>query len=316
MKPLVYIEPVGNFGDDLNGWLWPRLIPECYGNIDGLLFLGIGTIIRATAPRDLFKVVFGAGYGYDEKPVPDERWHFRFVRGVETARALGLPDSMALTDGALLVRDFMQPSGGGTRAVFVPHHQSAYYADWGGICRDAGVDYMDSRRDVDTVLNAIRGARVVITESLHGAILADAFRVPWIAVNAYPQINEFKWRDWTGGVGLTHESHAISGVYDGSQRSWLIRGPQWLSGVRRRGTTDFTLHPIPKTRTNAETRDRAVKQLRLLAENGGAQRLSDERVCDELLERLREHVVALRREYPDLVAQAQALNNRHLPGSH
>jgi succinoglycan biosynthesis protein ExoV len=39
---------------------------------------------------------------------------------------------------------------------------------------------------------------------MHGAILADAFRVPWIAVSSSRSINSFKWNDWARSLGVTY----------------------------------------------------------------------------------------------------------------
>ncbi len=53
--------PKGNFGDDLNLWLWPRLAPEVCDEQDSTLFVGIGTILSHHIPAKPVKMVFGAG---------------------------------------------------------------------------------------------------------------------------------------------------------------------------------------------------------------------------------------------------------------
>jgi len=37
---------------------------------------------------------------------------------------------------------------------------------------------------------------------MHGAIVADAFRVPWKATRQVSNFNDFKWSDWTQSVGV------------------------------------------------------------------------------------------------------------------
>ncbi len=103
MKLFYYQDPGGNFGDDLNAWLWPRLIPELLDGDEGTLFVGIGSILDRRIPQEPRKVVFGAGVGYGLLPVLDERWQICCVRGPLTARALGLPSAAAVTDAAALV---------------------------------------------------------------------------------------------------------------------------------------------------------------------------------------------------------------------
>ena len=42
--------------------------------------------------------------------------------------------------------------------------------------------YVDPASGPRHVVDAIRSARLVVTSAMHGAIVADAFRVPWIRV--------------------------------------------------------------------------------------------------------------------------------------
>ena len=44
--------PSGNFGDDLNTWLWPTLLGENFFDTnEDTLFLGVGTILNQKIPR-------------------------------------------------------------------------------------------------------------------------------------------------------------------------------------------------------------------------------------------------------------------------
>lgn len=63
MNLYYYQDSVGNFGDDLNVWLWPKLLPGLFDQDDGLLFVGIGSFLRYKVPVSPFKIVFGSGVG-------------------------------------------------------------------------------------------------------------------------------------------------------------------------------------------------------------------------------------------------------------
>ena len=71
---LVYakMEP-GNFGDELNAYLWPRLFPKACSSDKAIDFIGIGTILSPMVARTRrCKVVFGSGAGYWKVPQVDE----------------------------------------------------------------------------------------------------------------------------------------------------------------------------------------------------------------------------------------------------
>jgi len=210
-------DPHGNFGDDLNPWLWSRLIPELIDDDGRTLFIGIGTVLRRDIPAGAGKVVFGAGVGYCKRPVLDERWRVYCVRGPETAAALGLDSALAMTDPAVLVRRFIDPAAEAARSgtAFIPHHESIHRAaaqgiDLQALAQSNGLMFIDPRTAVEEVLHAIRHAERIVTEAMHGAILADAFRVPWRAVRMYPHVLALKWIDWTASLRLAYRPTELS----------------------------------------------------------------------------------------------------------
>src|SRR5690606_15093137 len=94
----------GNFGDDLNLWIWPRLFPDLLDEDESELFVGIGSLLNHRLPPRLVKHIFGSGYGYGRPPDLSDGFIVHAVRGLETARLLGLSPSLAMSDPAVLVR--------------------------------------------------------------------------------------------------------------------------------------------------------------------------------------------------------------------
>lgn len=260
-----YKDPVGNFGDDLNPWLWPQLFPvsleHCFD--DETLFLGIGSILNhkiAEAPKK--KVIFGSGYGYGSLPTVTEDWHFFCVRGPLTAQVLGLPAHKAICDSALLVRELWEPAGRSSGDVaFMPHHVTAAHHDWREVCASLSIRYIDPADPIERTLNTIRNSSVVISEAMHGAIIADALRVPWIPVRTRPRIVDFKWQDWSTSLAIEH------------QFEWLP--PIWSHYHAERSKQ--LLHPAATTL--------ARERLRWLI-RFGRRRLSDEAVFQSVYDRL------------------------------
>lgn len=207
MKLFYYRDPVGNFGDDLNPWLWPKLLPDLIDDNEQDLFVGIGTILDKRIPQTPRKFVFGAGCGYGEPPaLPlDNKWRIYCVRGPLTARALGLPTSAAVLDPAVLVRPHVAAVTPRHGVSLMLHHKSHGFGQWKALCDDLGITFIDPRRPVDVTLRALAATCLLLTEAMHGAIVADALRVRWVPLKISHGILDWKWLDWTQSLGLPYE---------------------------------------------------------------------------------------------------------------
>lgn len=208
---LFYFEAkVGNFGDDLNAWIWDELLPGWQGWSETTRLLGVGTLLNARAPQVIdtgkCKLVVGSGVGYGDVPVLQDTgpWDIRAVRGPRSARALGLHEDLGHIDPAMMVAGFerfssVTPHGD---IVFVPHYQTMPRYDWPSICARAGVTLLSPSLPSHEVIAALAGAKAVIAESMHAAIIADAFGVPWRPVEISASFNHFKWLDWAESLKM------------------------------------------------------------------------------------------------------------------
>jgi succinoglycan biosynthesis protein ExoV len=144
------------------------------------------------------KLVAGSGYGgYEAKPVLDETWDIHWVRGPRTAAALGLSPALALGDPAVLVPKALGlPAANGQDIAFMPHFESAAWGAWRRAADLAGIRLIDPRDPPLEILRAIGGCKLLLSEALHGAIVADAMRVPWVAMRPLAHVHRAKWLDW------------------------------------------------------------------------------------------------------------------------
>ncbi len=196
----------GNFGDDLNPHVWRALLPDRVTEADFTL-VGIGSILNAktfeTIDRARPLVILGSGASYGPPPEIEPHWQLLALRGPLTARLLGREEA-AITDGAILLAacpglaPVSRPRSG---VVFMPHAMSAS-PHWQVAAAQAGMDYVDPSWPVLDVLERIGRARLVVTEAMHGAIVADALRIPWVPVRLSPRFDTFKWLDWTLSMGV------------------------------------------------------------------------------------------------------------------
>ncbi len=218
MKVIYYQSPNGNFGDDLNAVLWKEVLsPACFEADDAVL-LGIGSIFRddflsseATGRKRVFVLGSGAGTGPLPRRWPNAEWSILAVRGPLTAHVIGVPGA-AITDSAALLATTpaLLPTGPKrNEIVFMPHYNSVQYSRWPEICADLGMTFIDAHWPVERTIERIGRARLVITEAMHGAIVADTLRVPWVPVICSPAILPFKWVDWTESLDLDFRPLAL-----------------------------------------------------------------------------------------------------------
>ena len=173
-----------------------------------MLFRSIGTLLNEKVPKAVTKIVFGTGAGYGDPPVLDDSWKIYFLRGPLTASVLGVDKSMAVTDGAIMCAKYLPlPTNNSkrTKVGFMPHCSSAQYEGWERICQDMGLLYIDPRKKVDEVFQQLALLDRLLTEAMHGAILADTFRIPWVPIKTNKSILDFKWKDWCLSMNVPYK---------------------------------------------------------------------------------------------------------------
>ncbi len=346
MRLFYYRSIEGNFGDDLNALIWPRLLPDCL-EVGGeryredVQLIGIGTILGHRLPPAKLNIIMGSGVGYGPTPgrLDPTVFHTMAVRGPLSARVLRLPDECAVTDSAVLLHGLgpwgepgVESSGMGDAVsrrdvVFMPHHSAAATGGWELACREAGVVYLDPRGNCEALIRAIAGARLVIADAMHGAIVADVLRVPWVPVVSSLEINTFKWLDWTLSMRVPyrpvelplltpiqvarrtyktllaqrhHQANASAATaLDAHARDEALRPPAWLSAWRRsvlpvdRSTEPGGQRRSLLTEPWRRQLDKAIAVLQRLTEVPGV--LSDERVLHARHTTYEDRLEALRR---------------------
>lgn len=202
MKIHMY-EHFPNFGDALNKHLWSLYFDKWLKRNDDILMFGIGTLLGQKIEHKGRVIVCGSGCGYE----PDieavrKNWKIFFVRGPRTASILQLPNELAITDPAILTPECFPKAPPSGRVAFIPHWETSRNPLWNRVCASAEIDYIDPLAPVADVVAKISAAKMVITEAMHGAIIADAYRVPFVPVSTSPRINHFKWQDWAESLSI------------------------------------------------------------------------------------------------------------------
>lgn len=224
---------LGNFGDDLNPWIWKQLIPEVFENEDtSTLFVGIGTLLNEFLPPSPKKIIFGSGAGYGNVDVNNDRFKIYFVRGRLTANLLGISTEKAITDPAILVRSLYTPKKVEKyyKYSYMPHHLESEMNSqgWQQLCADCGLNYINPGAPIEDILTEISASEILFTEAMHGAIVADALRIPWLPIKTNQKVLEFKWKDWMDGLGIDYSPFLVKRYFRGISKKVFPKLPKYI----------------------------------------------------------------------------------------
>jgi succinoglycan biosynthesis protein ExoV len=124
---------------------------------------------------------------------------------------LNIPNDLGLGDPAILLRTIIKPQEKSSPQVvsFIPHWESLHRGKWAEICRLTGINLIDPRQPVDAILPGFSRSKLVITESMHGAIIADALRIPWIPLLPLNNKHRGKWLDWADSMQIKLRPHRL-----------------------------------------------------------------------------------------------------------
>jgi len=218
-----------NFGDAINPMIFHHLLPGFFDDDPSMRFLGIGSILGFEKGDEKTRkmIVFSSGFAYDEPPVINKRYDIRCVRGPMTASILKIKENLAVTDGAVLLRqlpEFQKPQPKKYKFSYIPHFRSELMFDrWKQVFGPAGVNFISPALAPEEVIQQIRQSECVLAEAMHGAIIADTFRVPWIPVQMFNHINAFKWQDWMLSMKMEkYKPHILPRIYNMKWIQWII----------------------------------------------------------------------------------------------
>jgi hypothetical protein len=145
--------------------------------------------------RDLH--VWGAGLMLPQRAHWPQRLHWHAVRGRLTAREVGIQPVLA--DPGILASILVAPQTVKHCSVgLVPHHVDADLVT-GRVQPPLGWRIIRPDQPVDRVLKDIAGCEIILSSSLHGLIVADAFRIPCIWLRPWGRLygaSDFKFRDY------------------------------------------------------------------------------------------------------------------------
>jgi succinoglycan biosynthesis protein ExoV len=136
---------------------------------------------------------------------------------------LGIDRSFAAIDPAILTsRIYDSATSVSPGSVFMPHHSTHASAgtELRAICETIGLHYVSPLDDAEAIIAKIAAARRVVTEALHGAVVAESYDVPWVPVVFGSKVLAEKWLDFAASIGVEYQPVEIHTniAFDGKVR--------------------------------------------------------------------------------------------------
>lgn len=188
---------------------------EWFDRCNGNKLIAVGSIMNALRKGD---VVWGAGImrETDKPKVNDNK--FLAVRGKLTEKILGI-DCGVYGDPALLMPLIYNPEVKGKRKDigYVPHYVDKKFFK--------GKDFIDVMKPYKEVIDEILKCNKIVSSSLHGIILAEAYGIPakWEKYSDEVLGNGFKFRDYLSGTGRTLKDVDEDGFFKPIDKIWRIQ---------------------------------------------------------------------------------------------
>jgi succinoglycan biosynthesis protein ExoV len=214
-------ETHGNFGDDLNPYIFKKMFPKHFeqGVYDDIDFCGIGTILGTAMISEKKTVVFGTGIRDIARKYNKENWDVFFLRGPISSNVLGYNGEKYITDAAYLLplvnQSVLESVPKKHKVSVIPHFEHLLALDWKKLQRSGDFNLIDIREPVETVIKQICESEKVIASAMHGAIMADICRVPWLRMRMSVQpsetflVSDMKWNDWLLSLNM-NDGNAIN----------------------------------------------------------------------------------------------------------
>lgn len=204
--PLTWFTYANNFGDLLSPWLMKQMTgtDATLADPDHPHYIMIGSIVNTGSDTS---ILWGTGtYGTEAKHEASGRAKYRAVRGPLTRAKLSAKMSFGIKvpevygDPALLVPLYYRPK------VKVTHEYGIVVRwnerKWAEATYGPGIKLIDyARADIEAVLDDMLSCKKIVSSSLHGLIVADAYGIPnaWLASGS-PRGGEYKFIDYFASV--------------------------------------------------------------------------------------------------------------------
>lgn len=204
---IYYWKDKKNFGDLLNALLLKRFtgLDSQWAKLEDAELVLIGSVLDKL-PSDWSGVIAGAGKLHEKTVLKFPKARILAVRGWLTAK--GLKGNYAIGDPGLLADELVQVKEKEYDLGLIPHWTDNKL-EHNHIYKRMGAKIIRVADDPLKVIEEIAKCKRIVSSSLHGIILADAFGTPRKIEIAPRMLSHpdqegglFKWQDYSSSLGI------------------------------------------------------------------------------------------------------------------
>lgn len=199
---LYYCKSIDNFGDNISPFIIRSMLGKSMpftSYITRGKLLAVGSILKALREND---TVWGTGAMYDEPIIPPNGVKFLAVRGPLTRDRIQAEVPEVYGDPALLMPKFYQPKTRkknykiGVTPHIIDHHL------FEGVSA-SNIKMISLKGDPRGIIDQMVQCETIISTSLHGIIVAEAYGIPavWLRVSDNIKGGDFKFNDYFLSTG-------------------------------------------------------------------------------------------------------------------
>ncbi len=212
--PSFYWNKVNNVGDRLNIYLLQRISGKEVYLVKTKKFahiLPVGSILHFSADSSY---IWGSGLIAPDKPTKVKFARILALRGYltlsEINRQQGTELDVPLGDPALLMPRYYRPNPSAKRyrIGIVPHYTHLESDILQPFRQHPDLKVISVHQDYDSFINELANCDYILSSSLHGLILSDAYGIPnkWISILNNLIGGEFKFKDYYSTTAHPEES--------------------------------------------------------------------------------------------------------------
>lgn len=206
-----------NLGDEISGAIcsYAAKRPVSWAPLDECDMVSIGSILAWPFREQYIKErktachVWGSGLMSPETIKQNEKIHVHSVRGYLTKCMVDTETDVPIGDPGILVADIWEPSPTKKYKIgIIPHKsqikKSMFHDLHAKLNHSVFIDLTNP--DVPGTLDLISSCEYVMSTSLHGLIIADAYKIPniWMKTPDIHKGKSWKFYDYFSSIGRPH----------------------------------------------------------------------------------------------------------------